>query len=278
MIEEWVLIENGANFEISNYGQVRNNYTNKILKQTLVSGYLRITLTTNNRKTTSKIHRLVATRFLVRSNETHIVNHKDGNKLNNHVENLEWISQSENVKHAFNLGLNKGQKNKVYQYTLDNVFINEYNSPIDVEKETGIPHTRILSVCQGKARTSGGYIWKYSDEYIGKQQKSAVPEGKIREDYPNYIITNDGKVYNSQRKRYLTIKKHVNGYTGISLSNETKRTNFYIHRLVALLFIDNPNSLPEVNHIDFDKTNNNVANLEWMSRSDNSKHNLSKIK
>lgn len=272
--EEWKVIEDGANYEISNFGEVRNKTTFKTLKSLLLSGYMVITLKINNRKTISKIHRLVATRFLVCPNETYVVNHKDGNKINNHVENLEWISQSENVKHAFRLGLNKGKKNKVYQYTLDDVFIREYESPIDVENETGIPRTRILDVCEGKARTTGGYIWKYSDEYTRTQPE---PEGKTLSGYPNYIITNDGKVYNSQRKRYLCLKKHVNGYIGVALSGEdNKRKNINLHRLVALLFIDNPNNYREVNHIDFDKTNNKLENLEWISRSGNSKHNISK--
>jgi hypothetical protein len=240
----------------------------------LLNGYLGITLKTNNKKTISKIHRLVATQFLICPDETYVVNHKDGNKTNNHVENLEWISQSENVKHAFRLGLNKGKKNKVYQYTLDNVFIREYNSPIDVENETGIPRTRILDVCEGRTRKTGGYIWKYSDEYTATQP---MPEGKTMTEYPNYIITNDGKVYNSQRKRFLCLKKHVNGYIGIALTSyDNKRKNFYAHRLVALLFIDNPKNYPEVNHIDFDKTNNKIENLEWISPSGNSKHNLSR--
>jgi len=269
--EEWKAIEYGAIYEISNYGQVRNKITGKLLKPLLLSGYMVITLKMNNKKTITKIHRLVATRFLTRINETHIVNHKDGNKLNNHVENLEWVSPSENVKHAYRIGLNKGKKNKVYQYTLDNVFIREYNSPIDIERELKIPRTRILDVCEGKAKTTGGYIWKYSDEYIGKQP---VPDGKTLPEYPNYIITRDGKVYNSQTKRYLTIKNNVNGYPGVVLSRTDKtRKNIYIHRLIALLYIENPNNCPEINHIDFDKTNNNIENLEWISKSDNIKHN-----
>jgi hypothetical protein len=273
--EEWRVIEKATNYELSNCGQVRNKNTNKILKPTLNSGYLTITLTTNNRKTISKIHRLVSEKFLTCPDETYVVNHKDGIKTNNNVENLEWVSRSENAKHAFRLGLNKGRKIKVSQYTLDDVFIREYDSPTDVENETGICQTHISGVCRGVRKTAGGYIWKYVDGYTATQP---VPEGKIIAEFPNYIITKDGKVYNSQRKRYLILKKHVTGYVGVTLSNEMKNKSYNVHRLVALLFIDNPNSLPEVNHIDFDKTNNNVANLEWVSRSDNKKHNLSKIK
>jgi hypothetical protein len=274
-IEEWRIIERTSNYEISNYGEVRNKITNKILKLGLLGGYLSITLIINGKKILFKIHRLVAEYFLVCPDEIHVVNHKDGNKINNRLENLEWVSRSENSKHAFRLGLNKGKKIKISQYTLDNVFIKEYDSPSCVETETGIFGTHIIGVCRGKRKTAGGYIWKYVDECALTQP---VPDGKIMSEFPNYIITNDGKVYNSRRKLYLTLKKHVTGYTGVSLSNENENKSFNVHRLVALLFLDNPNNYPEVNHIDFDKTNNKVENLEWISCSDNIKHNFSKYK
>ena len=95
--------------------------------------------------------------------------------------------------------------------------------------------------------------------------------------FPNYIITKFGNVYNINRKRYLVSSKNCTGYMGLGLSNDKKRTNFNIHRLVGLLYIDNPNDLPEVNHIDFDKTNNKIENLEWVSKSDNIKHNYSRV-
>lgn len=275
--EEWRVIEKAINYEISNYGRVRNKNTNKILKPTLNSGYLAISLRINNKTTTAFAHRLVATTFVVCPDETYVVNHKDGIKTNNNVENLEWVSLSENGKHAFSLGLNKGRQIKVSQYTLDNVFIREYDSLLGAEKDTGIDNGHISSVCRearGK-KTAGGYIWKYTS-YIPTTQP--VPEGKIMTGYPNYIITNDGKVYNSQRNKYLSPSKHEGGYMMIGMSDGKKRTTFSEHRLVALLFLDNPNNYTEVNHIDFDKSNNNVDNLEWISRSDNMKHNLSKIK
>ena len=271
MMEEWKVIEKATNYEISNCGQVRNKNTNKILKPTLNSGYLTITLTTNNKKVFIKIHRIVSEKFLTCPDETYVVNHKDGIKTNNNVENLEWVSRSENAKHAFRLGLNKGRKIKVSQYTLDDVFIREYDSPTDVENETGICQTHISGVCRGVRKTAGGYIWKYSSNDLPTISQSA-PDGKIMTGYPNYIITNDGKVYNLQRKQYLTFSKHENGYMFVGLSDGKKRNNFSAHRLVALLFLDNPYNYPEVNHIDFDKSNNTIKNLEWISHSDNMKH------
>jgi hypothetical protein len=217
IVEEWKNIENAINYEISNHGNVRNKITMNILKTSVMGGYLALSLHINNKKVILKIHRLVAICFLVCPDETYIVNHKDGNKTNNNVENLEWVSRSENAKHAFRLGLNKGKKIKVSKYTLDDVFVGEYDSPADAENQTGIFQTHISGVC-----------------------------------------------------------KNCTGYMGLGLSNDKKRTNFNVHRLVALLFIDNPHDHPQVNHIDFDKTNNKVENLEWISHSDNIKHNYSK--
>lgn len=247
----------------------------KYLKQSLVGGYLSIGLRINNKTVTSFIHRLVATSFVVCPDETYIVNHKDGNKTNNHVDNLEWVSLSENGKHAYRLNLHKPIKIRISQYTLDDVFIKEFQSPVDAEKETGIFNGLISNVCRGVRgrKTAGGYIWKYSS-YI--PEKQPVPDGKILSGYPNYIITNDGKVYNSKRKRYLIPQEHEGGYMFINLSDGKKRTNFSVHRLVAILFLENPNNYPEVNHKDHDKINNNVENLEWISHSDNMKHNFSK--
>ena len=271
IVKEWRIIEKTSDYEISNHGELRNKITMNILKTSLMGGYLAISLVVNEKKVISKIHRLVATKFLTCLDESFVVNHKDGDKINNNVENLEWVSRSENAKHAFRLDLNKGKKIKVSQYTLNNIFIKEFDSATDAEKETGIFRTGISAVCRGVRKTSGGYIWKYSDYTPIISQ--LVPDGKILDGYPNYIITNDGKVYNSKRKRYLIIKKHITGYRGVSLSSNNKSQPFNVHRLVSLLFIDNPNNYPEVNHIDFDKTNNKMENLEWVTRSDNIKHN-----
>lgn len=274
--KEWRMIEKAINYEISNCGEVRNKNTKRILKQSLVGGYLSVGLRINNKTVTSFIHRLVATRFLLCSDETYVVNHKDGVKTNNNLENLEWVSLSENGKHAYRLNLHKPTKISVSQYTLDSVFIKEYESSVDAEKETGIFNGLISNVCRGVRgiKTTGGYIWKYTD-YIPTRQP--VPDGKSLTGYPNYLITKCGKIYNSYRKRFLNPMEHENGYMFVGLSDGKKRTTFSVHRLVAILFLENPHNYPDVNHIDFDKTNNNIDNLEWITRSENMKHNFQKI-
>jgi len=268
-IEEWKVIEKATNYEISNYGQVKSKITKKILKPTAVNGYLSVGLRINNKTVTSFLHRLVAESFVLCADETYVVNHKDGIKTNNHVENLEWVSQSENGKHAYRINIHKPTRIKVSQYTLDEVFIKEYESILDAEWETGISNGHISKVCRGGKKKAGGYIWKYTN-YI--PTTDPVPDGKVMTGYPNYIITKDGRVYNSQRKLFLMPSKNESGYMALGMSDGKKRANFIIHRLVASLFLDNPNNYPDVNHKDSDKSNNNIENLEWISRSDNMKH------
>lgn len=106
-------------YEISNYGKIRraesynSTYVGKVLKQSLDrDGYLKVILYKNGKMKTIKIHRLVAEAFLGPCPDGKEVNHIDGNKENPHVDNLEYVTKSENSKHAFKLGLqdNKGEK------------------------------------------------------------------------------------------------------------------------------------------------------------------------
>lgn len=123
-------------------------------------GYMIITI----RKKCYRIHRLVAENFLPKVDGKPIVNHIDGNKLNNNVNNLEWCTQSENVKHAWNKGLNsrtrEGSHRKVC-CILGGKIIAEYDSIKEAEEKNPKAKGHIAACCRGKRKTAGGYIWKY---------------------------------------------------------------------------------------------------------------------
>ena len=168
-MEEWKNIDGlNGEYQISNKGNIKHN--NKILKSHKDSdGYLIITLFINKKHTTFKIHRLVASAFIPNENNYKQVNHIDCNKINNNVENLEWCSLQQNIKHAKdnNLfskrSLSKRYK-KINQYDKDGNYIKTWNSIKEAGDTLGICRSTITRVCKQKpgVKTYKGYIWRYT--------------------------------------------------------------------------------------------------------------------
>ena len=96
----------------------------------------------------------------------------------------------------------------------------------------------------------------------------------IIEGFGQYLIYEDGRVYSLVYEKFINQYNNGIGHIACKLKNyETKvRKQFYIHRLVAIHFIENDNNLSDVNHIDGNKENNNYLNLEWLSRKQNMQH------
>lgn len=157
-MEVWKDIKGYENlYMVSNFGNIKSFYSNKILKPKKdKDGYLLINLYKNKKSKTHKIHRLVATAFLKNINNYKEVNHKNEKKDDNRVENLEWCSHEYNNNY---MNKNKTTSKVVYQYDVNNNFINKFNSTLEARRKTGA--TNISSCCLGKLRTSGGYIWRY---------------------------------------------------------------------------------------------------------------------
>lgn len=105
------------------------------------------------------------------------------------------------------------------------------------------------------------------------------------QDYPNYLIYETGEVFNDKTNRFKKKVFSNDGYLIVNLHKNAKGKNFYIHRLVAIHYIPNPENKPQVDHIDGNKTNNCVENLRWVTGSENCnafkkmpKHNTSGVK
>lgn len=104
-------------YTIDRKGNVYSFYKNRVLKPAPTNwGYLTVQLFKNKKGKTFKIHRLVAEAFIPNPENKKCVNHIDGNKLNNAVENLEWATYSENLKHAWVHGLNHGNVKGINQW------------------------------------------------------------------------------------------------------------------------------------------------------------------
>jgi hypothetical protein len=98
-MEQWKLINNYEDYSISNFGQVKSNRFNRILRPGMNgSGYFYVNIIKNKRKKTTAIHRLVIEHFgHKKPDENFVVDHLDGNKTNNSIDNLEWVSIQENT-------------------------------------------------------------------------------------------------------------------------------------------------------------------------------------
>lgn len=112
MEEVWKDINNYEGlYQISSYGKVRSldrgNRKGRVLKLNPTKGYLGVFLSKYGNSNKFQVHRLVCQMFLENPENKCCVNHKDGDKSNNNVLNLEWVTHSENIKHAFDNGLNK---------------------------------------------------------------------------------------------------------------------------------------------------------------------------
>lgn len=151
---------------INEAGQILSLYSNKILKLYITwDGYARITVN----KKQYKVHRLVAETLIPNPHNLPQVNHIDGNKLNNAVDNLEWCTAKDNLVHAYKIGLHPGRKRT--PVVMDNFL--RFDSIVQANKVTGVQKSDICSCCKGLRRTAGGHTWKYFNFKEDKYEASS---------------------------------------------------------------------------------------------------------
>lgn len=152
-------------YRISNRGRILNsigNFKNKPLKIKVhpQNGYCSYGFCINKKFYYRYIHRLVAKTFIENPYSKSQVNHIDGNKQNNNVENLEWATPQENTKHAFENGLERVTK-PVCQYTLNGKFVKYFNSMREAGDETCLKQHNISNAVLGNTSQVGGFQWRY---------------------------------------------------------------------------------------------------------------------
>lgn len=176
---EWRNINGYPSYAVSNQGAVRNNTTGAVLKNRSVpGGYQYVTLCDSNGHHQKSVHRLVAENFLNNSRGCEYVNHIDGNKTNNRVDNLEWCTISENVKHSYRMGLQKPIASQI-AYSLSrsaekrrrpvrNIETGTcYPSIIDCARAEGINHSAVSFHLAGRAKHCRFEYADFGGEYNG---------------------------------------------------------------------------------------------------------------
>lgn len=163
--EIFVRIEEFPDYYVSNLGRVLSLKFGKerFLKPAIYNGYYSVVLLNGNIRKLVRIHRLVAKAFIPNPYNLPEVNHKDENKLNNCVDNLEWCtSQYNNTYGTSVIRRSLKYKKKVGRYSLAGELLKVYDGLIDAEKD-GFSRSNISHVLRGKCHTHHGYRWKFID-------------------------------------------------------------------------------------------------------------------
>lgn len=269
--EIWKKIDKFPTYEINKIGEVRNIKTKYKLKcRKLLSGYLGFSMHDHN-KIGNKIlcrtqHRLLMETFIDNPNNYETVNHIDLDKTNNKLENLEWATMSQQVKHSYNNNINRKTKEyiKVLQLDMNNNIINTYSSISEASIKTNINYGLIDRRLKNNKPIKNFYF-KYDIDTI---------ENEIWKKYKdfNFEVSNKGRINLVKYNRITYGKINYTGYQTHKTTYLGQVFRFSVHRLVAELFIENPNNYTVVNHKNLIKTYNDVNNLEWCSQSDNTMH------
>ena len=186
-IEVWKKIKDLDGFyEISNFGRIKSvsrvinssiqksgfRITKEKIKpsQNNGKGYLQLYVQVNNKRKVYYTHRLVALAFIPNPHNKPEVNHINGIKTDNRIENLEWCTRKENVNHAFDLGLignrKTGKRVKIFQILENNIVL--WNSISDASNSLKIDSSSISKVCRNINKQAGGFRWCYYNEELAK--------------------------------------------------------------------------------------------------------------
>lgn len=177
--EVWKTIEGHPNYMVSNMGRVKSNKIKFLPKKLVVEddgyhilnqlfdkdGYVLVNVDCHSKR----VHRLVAKAFIPEVKGKTLVNHKDGDKRNNKVDNLEWCTNKENIRHAYANGFVKCRYGKEHQSAKPIVAINGdkklyFDTGREASRYFGVGATAINNCLKGRAKTSCGYVWRYVDE------------------------------------------------------------------------------------------------------------------
>lgn len=271
--KKWIPVYGYEKFyKISDYGDIYSVHYNRLLKQIKKDGYTRVTLNKNKEQKKFYVHRLVYESYHKHKLKQEVlIDHINRNRSDNYIKNLRIASRSENAKNCIKKSI---KSYEILQYTTDGKFIKKWESYKKIINDTNFKRNNILNNCYNKTRHAYGYVWRYIN-YVYDQTDFTSINTYDEFNFSRYKINKKGTVININGR----IVQHIicGGYYQIGLTADCgKFKSNKIHRLVGMTFIENPDKYNIINHIDENKLNNNVSNLEWCTLKQNSNHSLAK--
>jgi hypothetical protein len=244
MEEQWKQILEYVNYEVSSYGNVRNKKTGRILKPARNGGYLHVSLSSNKIQKSFSVHQLIARCFIDNPENKPQVNHIDKDGTNNKLSNLEWVTAAENTAHKLlTLEVKTNQNLKIWRV--------DKNSDEKLELYNSIYDASVWCVEHGYSPSTHNARGNISYALNGRY-KSSCGFKWVLDKQPN-------------------LENEI--WKNITINGTTNYNKYSLHQLVASTFIDNLDKKPIVNHIDGNKINNCISNLEWVTIQENNQHN-----
>lgn len=209
MWKKYIFNGRETDYSISDCGEVRKDTTNYILSQSSQQGYQFVSLLINGKQKRMRVHRLVAETYIDNPENKPYVNHINGKRNDNNVENLEWVTPSENTQHAVNMGLmNNSRKKPVIQYNLKGEKMIEFESASEAARQTGTSQSKITMCCKRQRETANDYQWRYANDVqdVKEVQKKFITGKKVAQ------CDEDGKILNI----YSSFKEAARAVNGTS--------------------------------------------------------------
>ena len=161
--EIWVEAKNNPNYLVSNCGRIRHKVKNNLLRPVETSGYYKVRLSQNGHTEDWLVHKLVFMSFYNEENDNnYCIDHIDGNKHNNCLDNLRKITFSENVKNAYYTQKTNSNIKPVNQYNLNGMLLATFPSSREAGRQLNLDSSSITKCCKGKVKTVGGFIFHYA--------------------------------------------------------------------------------------------------------------------
>lgn len=239
MEEIWKTIKGMPEYKVSNFGRVKSYLTDKDNGKVLNNredkdGYFMVW---TKYKGGAKVHRLVAETFIENPKNYPIVNHKDGNKQNNNVDNLEWCTISQNTKHSYDIGTSFSKISKGIEVYHNGVLLSVFNSTRELGRYLGLDRNTV-------ARALENEIYLF-DELLLKKVSGNQKEHPL---YKKEFIHSKLKRYQTQPCEYNGIYfesiKDLSNYLNISrescsnyLNKNKKYQGFYLNKITRFEFI-----------------------------------------